>query len=134
MIDGGSFKNNNNTFTGDDVLFVLKNNASIDFGGNSTSQFSGLTNATASSLGYSGDALDQLTDMLMMEDAATQSGVTRKWRGSSSSLLDGQICCPNGTAHIGGNLRQAVLAVPSWTYLGLRFPSQSTVTRTVQIQ
>ena len=103
VIDGGSFKNNNSTITGTDVLFVLKNNATIDFGGNSTSNFSGLTATSASALGYSGTQKDQMTGMVFMEDpATTTTNNTHKWRGNSGSNIDGRMYFPKGTVDIAG--------------------------------
>lgn len=108
VIDGGTLDlTANYTVTGTGVMFVLKNGATIKFGGSGNNNTVSLTpilssTLTSSPYNYSQSAADALAGMLVFEDRNNNPSQNHIINGNSTSLIQGTIYLPAGTAQVNG--------------------------------
>lgn len=109
VIDGGTLDlTGNYTVTGTNVMFVLKNGADIKLGGSGNANTVTLTPMQSSdfqALGYSSTLSDRYANMLVFEDRTSEPVHDHIINGNSTSLFQGTIYLPKGTARINGTAR-----------------------------
>jgi Flp pilus assembly protein TadG len=106
-IDGGTLDlSANDSVVAAGVLFVLKNGATIKFGGegnNNSMTLSPITSAILqSTYGYSKSLADQYDNMLVFEDRNNNPTQSHILNGNSNSLLKGTIYLPSGNLQVNG--------------------------------
>jgi len=106
VIDGGELDLTGNfTVTGSNVMFVLKNGATLKLGGSGNSNTVSLTPMQASdfvALGYSTTLANRYANMLIFEDRNSNPTGDHIINGNSTSLFQGSIYLPKGTARLNG--------------------------------
>jgi Flp pilus assembly protein TadG len=106
VIDGGTLDLTGNfSVTGTNVMFVLKNGATLKLGGSGDGNVLTLTPMQASdfsALGYSSTLANRYANMLIFEDRASEPTEDHIINGNSNSLFEGTIYLPKGTARING--------------------------------
>ena len=106
VIDGGTLDlSANYPVTGTNVMFVLKNGATLKLGGSGNAGVITLTpmqSADFSALGYSSALSDRYANMLIFEDRNNNPSQEHIINGNSSSLFQGTIYLPDGTARLNG--------------------------------
>ena len=126
VIDGGTLDlTGNYSVTGTNVMFVLKNGATLRLGGSGSGNTLTLTpmvSAQFTALGYSQALSDRYAGMLVFEDRESQPTSSHIINGNSNSLIQGTIYLPasnvrvNGTANINSSCLQ--LTAQTITVLG----------------
>lgn len=106
VVDGGTLDlTGNYTVTGTNVMFVLKNGATIKLGGSGNGNTVSLTPMQASDflqLGYSASLSNRYANMLIFEDRNNNPSQDHIINGNSTSLIQGTIYLPAGTARVNG--------------------------------
>lgn len=106
VISGGDLDLTGNfTVTGTNVMFVLKNGATLKLGGSGNGNTLSLTPMQASdfiSLGYSATQASRYANMLIFEDRNNNPPGDHIINGNSTSLFQGTIYLPDGTARLNG--------------------------------
>lgn len=106
IINGGTLDlAANYTVTGTNVMFVLKNGATVKLGGNGNDNYISLTPMQASdftALGYSTTLANRYANMLIFEDRTTEGEPLHIINGNSTSLFQGTIYLPKGKARLNG--------------------------------
>ena len=106
VIQGGSLDlAANYTVTGTNVMFVLKNGATVKLGGSGNNNTISLTPMQASdftALGYSATMASRYANMLIFEDRNNNPSGDHIINGNSNSLFQGTIYLPDGTARLNG--------------------------------
>ena len=106
VIDGGVLDlSQNYPVTGTNVMFVLKNGATLKLGGSGNAGVITLTpmqSADFSALGYSSTLSDRYANMLIFEDRNNNPSQDHIINGNSTSLFQGTIYLPAGTARLNG--------------------------------
>lgn len=106
VIDGGTLDLTGNfSVTGTNIMFVLKNGATLKLGGSGSGNILTLTPMQASdftALGYSSSLANRYANMLIFEDRASQPTEDHIINGNANSLFEGTIYLPKGTARING--------------------------------
>ncbi|MCZ8323979.1 MAG: pilus assembly protein TadG-related protein [Sphingomonadaceae bacterium] len=106
VIDGGELDLTGNfTVTGSNVMFVLKNGATLKLGGSGNNNTVSLTPMQASdfvALGYSTTLANRYANMLIFEDRNSDPTQDHIINGNSTSLFQGTIYLPKGTARLNG--------------------------------
>jgi hypothetical protein len=101
VIDGGTFTiNSQDQVTGNGVMFVLKNGASLKWNGGSAIS---LTAPTVSQLAAMGITDNRLAGMLVFEDRASTGARDAKINGNSSTVLNGKIYMSKSDVDIQGS-------------------------------
>jgi hypothetical protein len=126
VIDGGTLDlTGNYAVTGTNVMFVLKNGATLKLGGSGAGNTLTLTPMVSSqftALGYSQTLADRYAGMLVFEDRDSNPTDSHIINGNSNSLIQGTIYLPssnvrvNGTANINSSCLQ--LTAQTITVLG----------------
>lgn len=126
VIDGGTLDlTGNYSVTGTNVMFVLKNGATLKLGGSGSGNVLTLTPMVSSqftALGYSQTLADRYAGMLVFEDRDSDPSSSHIINGNSNSLIQGTIYLPssnvrvNGTANINSSCLQ--LTAETITVLG----------------
>jgi Flp pilus assembly protein TadG len=126
VIDGGTLDlTGNYAVTGTNVMFVLKNGATLKLGGSGAGNTLTLTPMVSSqftALGYSQTLADRYAGMLVFEDRDSDPTSSHIINGNSNSLIQGTIYLPssnvrvNGTANINSSCLQ--LTAQTITVLG----------------
>jgi len=118
VIDGGTLDlTGNYAVSGTNVMFVLKNGATLKLGGSGANGSLTLTpmvssQFTASPYSYSQTLADKYAGMLVFEDKNSHPSTNQKINGNSNSLIEGTIYLPssdvlvNGTADINSGCLQ----------------------------
>ena len=105
VIDGGVLDlTANSSLTGNGVMFVLRNGATMKFGGSGNSNSLNLTPPTAADFvgtEYEGVA-DDLAGILVFEERDNNPQQAHQMNGNSSSLVEGLIYLPVGELKING--------------------------------
>lgn len=106
VINGGELDlSGNYPVTGTNVMFVLKNGATVKLGGSGNSNTITLTPMQASdftALGYSDTLANRYANMLIFEDRNSNPTQDHIINGNSTSLFQGTIYLPKGTARVNG--------------------------------
>jgi Flp pilus assembly protein TadG len=106
VVDGGTLDMTGNyTVTGTNVMFVLKNGATLKLGGSGNGNTLSLTPMQASdflALGYSATLSNRYANMLIFEDRNNDPKQDHIINGNSTSLIQGTIYLPAGTARVNG--------------------------------
>ena len=106
VINGGTLDlSANYPVTGTNVMFVLKNGATLKLGGSGNAGVITLTpmqSSDFSALGYSAALSDRYANMLIFEDRNNNPSQEHIINGNSSSLFQGTIYLPVGTARLNG--------------------------------
>lgn len=106
VINGGTLDlTGNYTVTGTNVMFVLKNGATLKLGGSGNNNILSLTPMQAAdfiSLGYSSTLASRYANMLIFEDKNNNPQSDHIINGNSTSLFQGTIYLPAGTARLNG--------------------------------
>ena len=106
VISGGDLDLTGNfTVTGTNVMFVLKDGATLKLGGSGNNNTLSLTPMQASdfiSLGYSATLASRYANMLIFEDRNNNPPGDHIINGNSTSLFQGTIYLPDGTARLNG--------------------------------
>ena len=106
VINGGTLDlSANYPVTGTNVMFVLKNGATLKLGGSGNAGVITLTpmqSSDFSALGYSATLSDRYANMLIFEDRNNNPSQEHIINGNSSSLFQGTIYLPVGTARLNG--------------------------------
>jgi hypothetical protein len=123
VIDGGVFKVNANTsLSGQGVMFVLKNGASINIAGSAQIALSAMTEAQLLAAGVAPSDVDGLLGMLIFEDPNSPGSNDSKLTGSSDAVFDGIIYLPNSPLTISGtpsgNAQCMVIATKTLQFAG----------------
>ena len=109
VINGGDLDlSANYIVTGTNVMFVLKNGATLKLGGSGNGNTVTLTPMQAAdftALGYSVTLANQYAGMLIFESRTSTPSSNHIINGNSTSLFQGIIYLPNGTAQINGTAR-----------------------------
>jgi Flp pilus assembly protein TadG len=95
----------NYTITGTNVMFVLKDGATVKLGGSGNANTISLTPMQASdftALGYSATMASRYANMLIFEDRNNNPSGDHIINGNSTSLFQGTIYLPDGTARLNG--------------------------------
>ena len=126
VVDGGTLDlSGNYSVTGTNVMFVLKNGATLKLGGSGSGNTLTLTpmvSAQFTALGYSQTLADRYAGMLIFEDRDSNPTQSHIINGNSNSLIQGTIYLPssnvqvNGTANINSSCLQ--LTAETITVLG----------------
>lgn len=107
-LNGGSFNiNGNNTVSGSNVMFVLKNGATIRFNGTAAITLSGPTETQLSAAPFSiADAAQRakLAGMLVFEDTSSPGGASLL-NGNASTTLNGKFYLKRSTLEVKGNAK-----------------------------
>ena len=106
VLNGGQFKlNGNHTLTGNGVMFVLKNGASLQITGGSNVSLTPMnaTEVTAAT-GLTGASAEALAGMLIFEDPNSSGDTVHKINGNAGLALEGVVYLPNNTISILGNM------------------------------
>ena len=106
VIDGGTLDlSGNYPVTGTNVMFVLKNGATIKLGGSGNAGVITLTpmqSGDFAALGYSSTLSDRYANMLIFEDRNNNPTQDHIINGNSTSLFQGTIYLPAGIARLNG--------------------------------
>ncbi|MBD3772189.1 MAG: hypothetical protein IE921_01245 [Rhodobacteraceae bacterium] len=104
IIDGGSLKiTGQYEVTGSNVMFVLKNGASIDIAGGADVNLTAIQASDLVARGVSQTDADRLAGMLVFEDRSSQAGSNgNKINGNSNTVLNGTIYLPNSGIDFAG--------------------------------
>ncbi len=106
VINGGTLDlSANYPVTGTNIMFVLKNGATLKLGGSGNAGVITLTPMQSSdfqSLGYSSTLSDRYANMLIFEDRNNNPSQEHIINGNSTSLFQGTIYLPVGTARLNG--------------------------------
>jgi Flp pilus assembly protein TadG len=106
VINGGTLDlSANYPVTGTNVMFVLKNGATLKLGGSGNAGVITLTpmqSSDFSALGYSSTLSDRYANMLIFEDRNNNPSQDHIINGNSNSLFQGTIYLPAGTARLNG--------------------------------
>lgn len=106
VIDGGDLDlTGNYTITGTNVMFVLKNGATLKLGGSGNGNTLTLTPMQAAdfvALGYGATLASRYANMLIFEDRNQTPAGDHIINGNSTSLFQGTIYLPAGTARLNG--------------------------------
>ena len=106
VINGGTLDlSANYPVTGTNVMFVLKNGATLKLGGSGNAGVITLTpmqSSDFSALGYSSTLSDRYANMLIFEDRNNNPSQEHIINGNSTSLFQGTIYLPAGTARLNG--------------------------------
>lgn len=106
VINGGTLDLTGNFMvTGTNVMFVLKNGAQLQLGGSGNANTVSLTPMQASNftaLGYSSTLANRYANMLIFEDHDSTPTQDHIINGNSTSLFQGTIYLPKGTARVNG--------------------------------
>ena len=106
VINGGTLDlSANYPVTGTNVMFVLKNGATLKLGGSGNAGIITLTpmqSSDFSALGYSSTLSDRYANMLIFEDRNNNPSQDHIINGNSTSLFQGTIYLPAGTARLNG--------------------------------
>ncbi len=106
VINGGELDlTANYAVTGTNVMFVLKNGATLKLGGSGNGNKVTLTpmqSADFTALNYSLTLANQYANMLIFEDRTSTPAGNHIINGNSTSLFQGVIYLPKGTAQING--------------------------------
>jgi len=126
VVDGGTLDlTGNYAVTGTNVMFVLKNGATLKLGGSgagNTLTLTPMVSAQFTALGYSQALADRYAGMLVFEDRDSNPTSSHIINGNSNSLIQGTIYLPssnvrvNGTANINSSCLQ--LTAQTITVLG----------------
>ena len=95
----------NYTITGTNVMFVLKDGATLKLGGSGNGNTLSLTPMQAAdftALGYSATMASRYANMLIFEDRNNNPPGDHIINGNSNSLFQGTIYLPDGTARLNG--------------------------------
>lgn len=120
VINGGTLDlTGNYAVTGTNVMFVLKNGATLKLGGSGAGNVLTLTPMQASdftALGYPASLANRYANMLIFEDRASNPTQDHIINGNSSSLFEGTIYLPKGTARINGtaSIDSSCLQISAW--------------------
>lgn len=110
VIDGGSLDlTANYNVTGTGVMFVLKNGATIKFGGQGNNNkliLSPMLEADLAGTPYAADA-DRYAGMLVFEDRNNNPTQEHTFNGNSTSLIEGMMYFPSGDIRVLGTARVA---------------------------
>lgn len=139
VINGGELDlTGNYTVTGTNVMFVLKNGARLKLGGSGNNNTVTLTPMQASNftaLGYSQTLANRYANMLIFEDRSSNPTQDHIINGNSTSLFQGTIYLPKGTARVNGTasldssclqISAARINILGNAYLDTRCPSAMT--------
>ncbi|WP_374529660.1 pilus assembly protein [Novosphingobium sp.] len=139
VIDGGTLDlTGSYTVTGTNVMFVLKNGATIKLGGSGNNNILTLTPMQAAdftALGYSQALANRYANMLVFEDRNNNPTQDHIINGNSTSLFEGTIYLPAGTARLNGtaSIDSSCLQISAYkinvqgnAYLDTRCPSADT--------
>ncbi|HAU22892.1 MAG TPA: hypothetical protein DCS24_09950 [Erythrobacter sp.] len=123
VIDGGVLKVNANTrLSGQGVMFVLKNGASINIAGSAQIALSAMNKQQLLAAGVPASDVDDLLGMLIFEDPDSQGSEESQLTGSSDSVFDGIIYLPNSPLKISGtpsgNSQCMVIATKTLQFAG----------------
>ena len=106
VINGGTLDlSANYPVTGTNVMFVLKNGATLKLGGSGNAGVITLTPMQSSdfqALGYSSTLSDRYANMLIFEDRSNNPSQDHIINGNSTSLFQGTIYLPVGVARLNG--------------------------------
>lgn len=106
VINGGALDLTGNfTVTGSNVMFVLRNGATLRLGGSGNNNTVSLTPMQASdfvALGYSSSLANRYANMLIFESRNSNPTQPHIINGNSTSLFQGSIYLPSGTARLNG--------------------------------
>lgn len=106
VINGGTLDLTGNfTVTGSNVMFVLRNGATLQLGGSGNNNTVSLTPMQASdfvALGYSNTLANRYANMLIFEARDNNPSQEHIINGNSTSLFQGTIYLPSGTARLNG--------------------------------
>ena len=109
VINGGELDlSANYIVTGTNVMFVLKNGATLKLGGSGNGNTVTLTPMQAAdftALGYSATQANKYANMLIFESRTNTPSGNHIINGNSTSLFQGTIYLPRGTAQINGTAR-----------------------------
>ena len=109
VINGGDLDlSANYVVTGTNVMFVLKNGATLKLGGSGNGNSVTLTpmqSADFTALGYSLTQANKWANMLIFENRTSNPTQNHIINGNSTSLFQGTIYLPKGTAQINGTAR-----------------------------
>ncbi len=117
VINGGTLDlSTNATITGTNVMFVLKNGATLKLGGSGNNGTLTLTPMQASdftALGYSTTLASRYANMLIFEDRNSNPTTDHIINGNSNSLIQGTVYLPSSTVRINGtaNLDSSCLQI-----------------------
>ena len=106
FFDGGTVDlTTNANVIGNNVLFVLMNNAKIKLGGqgNGSLQLSPMTQAQLETLGFDATQATRLSKMLIMQDDSTTEPVDIVMNGNASVTMSGILYLPKGNVTVNGN-------------------------------
>lgn len=126
VINGGDLDlSANYNVTGTNVMFVLKNGATLKLGGSgngNTVKLTPMQSADFVAAGYSLTLANKYANMLIFEDRTSNPTQNHIINGNSTSLFQGTIYLPKGTAQINGtaNLTSTCLQISAFkiTILG----------------
>ena len=105
VINGGEFKTNaQNSVSGNGVMIVLKNGASIDINGGSTVNLRAMTTPQMIAAGISESEALKLKDMLIFEDRNSSGAGSKgdKLNGNAGAILEGTIYLPKSDITFNG--------------------------------
>jgi Flp pilus assembly protein TadG len=103
VIDGGKLKvNAQHDFTGNGVMFVLKNGAYIEINGGANIS---LTAPTVAQLESAGVFDPRLAGMLVFEDRTSEGSNNNKLNGNAETILNGKIYLSKSHMQINGSAR-----------------------------
>ncbi|MGZ3196220.1 MAG: pilus assembly protein TadG-related protein [Croceibacterium sp.] len=121
VIDGGTLDLiGNYAVTGTNVMFVLKNGATLKLGGSGNGNVLTLTPMQAAdftALGYSSTLASRYANMLIFEDRNSNPTSSHIINGNSNSLIQGTIYLPSSNARVNGtaNINSSCLQLTAQT-------------------
>lgn len=121
VIDGGTLDlTGNYAVTGTNVMFVLKNGATLKLGGSGSGNTLTLTPMQAAdftALGYSDTLASRYANMLIFEDRNSHPTTSHIINGNSNSLIQGTIYLPSSDARVNGtaNINSSCLQLTAKT-------------------
>ncbi|HSQ96750.1 MAG TPA: TadE/TadG family type IV pilus assembly protein [Croceibacterium sp.] len=121
VIDGGTLDlTGNYAVTGTNVMFVLKNGATLKLGGSGNGNVLTLTPMQAAdftALGYSSTLASRYANMLIFEDKNNNPTSSQIINGNSNSLIQGTIYLPSSNAQVNGtaNINSSCLQLTAQT-------------------
>jgi hypothetical protein len=123
VIDGGTLDlTGNYSVTGTNVMFVLKNGATLKLGGSGSGNTLTLTpmlssQFTAAPYNYSQTLADRYAGMLVFEDRNNNPSQSHIINGNSNSLIQGTIYLPSSNAQVNGtaNINSSCLQLTAQT-------------------
>jgi Flp pilus assembly protein TadG len=120
VINGGELDlTHNASVTGNGVMFVLKNGATLKLGGQGNANAIRLTPMTAANFAgtpYASQA-DDLAGILVFEDRDNNASGDHIFNGNSNSLIEGLIYLPDGNLRVNGtaNVSAQCLQISAYT-------------------